>query len=445
MMRHALLICMLVLLFVNGNAKSAPATVQIELPKAAHFLSPTGDDIVLGPGAFDVEAADDGLRLTPKIGKPDDARIVKAHSIAHPELLKIPQPLVESIGKDRLRVALLLTDGTGLEAVASLSAISQRDLGARGTAFGTSALAGNLTGTDNTALGYFSLFTNSSGNGNTAVGSNVLYHLTKGMGNTGLGVEALNSQYEGNMNTAIGMQTLRATTNGVQNTAVGAWALRANSTGHNNTAIGIGALRADLGGNYNTAIGHGAGAVLTNGTNNLYVSNWGISTESNTIRIGTINGNTPIGAAPVHTRTFLAGIKGVPVSGDQVLVTADGQLGVKVSSLRYKEDIQDMGEGSRGLYKLRPVTFRYKHNILPENSSREYGLIAEEVAVVYPDLVGRDREGQILTVQYHEMVPLLLNEVQEQHRLNQLRSRQIEIQERRIEELESRLAKLEIK
>jgi hypothetical protein len=114
-----------------------------------------------------------------------------------------------------------------------------------------------------------------------------------------------------------------------------------------------------------------------------------------------------------------------------VQVDANGQLGIKVSSRRYKEAIENMGTASQGLLHLRPVTFRYTPEVTTGERRREYGLIAEEVAEVYPELVGHDADGQIVTVQYHELIPMLLNELQQQHR-------QLEALMARVAELEAK-------
>ena len=118
-------------------------------------------------------------------------------------------------------------------------------------------------------------------------------------------------------------------------------------------------------------------------------------------------------AAGGQTRTFIAGVAGTALSGSQVLVSSTGQLGILASSARYKRDISAMGRRSRGLFALRPVTFRYKQD---RQRIRQYGLIAEEVAKVYPELVTRRSDGTVESVQYHELIAMLLNELQRQQR-----------------------------
>jgi hypothetical protein len=155
-------------------------------------------------------------------------------------------------------------------------------------------------------------------------------------------------------------------------------------------------------GNNNIALGYQAGFSLTTGSNNVDLGNIGIAAESNTIRIG---------KQGTQSATFIAGISGSPVAGDAVVVSSTGKLGIVVSSARYKRDIRDMGSSSEALLKLRPVTFLYKDD---PSQQRQYGLIAEEVARVYPSLISHDADGKVFTVHYHELVPMLLNEVQKQ-------------------------------
>ena len=204
-------------------------------------------------------------------------------------------------------------------------------------------------------------------------------------------------------NTAGGTGALQNNTAGFDNTAHGFNALFSNTSGGFNTALGVDALLFNTTGLNNIAVGVGAGGSLASGSNNIYLgSSSATATEANTIRLGA-----------VQTQTFIAGISGVPVSGSAVLISNTGQLGIQASSSRYKRDIQPMGGHSRGLLQLRPVIFRYKEDAQDE---RQYGLIAEEVAQVYPELVTRGATGDIESVRYHEVIPMLLNELQHQQR-----------------------------
>jgi hypothetical protein len=155
------------------------------------------------------------------------------------------------------------------------------------------------------------------------------------------------------------------------------------------------------------AIGALAGNDLTNGNSNIDISNRGVAAESNTIRIGTQG--TAFGQ---QTAVYIAGITGSPVTGSDVVISSAGQVGVLASSARYKRDIHPLdSRSSRRLWQLRPVTFRYKHDA---QGVRQYGLIAEEVAKVYPELIVRGDKGEIESVQYRELIPLMLSEMQHQ-------------------------------
>ena len=174
------------------------------------------------------------------------------------------------------------------------------------------------------------------------------------------------------------------------NTGVGENALSSLNTGLANTAVGVGALEKNTEGSKNTALGFRAGINLITGDDNIDIGNEGVAAESSTIRMGT---------AGTHTRTFIAGITGVTVSGGiPVLIKSNGQLGTTTSSRRFKKDIRDMADATRDLMKLRPVLFIYKND---SSNTPQYGLIAEEVAEIYPELVVHSADGQIETVRYH--------------------------------------------
>ena len=275
------------------------------------------------------------------------------------------------------------------------------------------------------------------GSGNTALGVDALAANTTGFSNTALGANALASNTEGVTNTALGFSALRSNTTGGDNTATGQGALASNTTGSDNTALGVGALASNTTGNGNIAIGIAAGNFVTTGSNNIYIGLIGSSLDSDTndtIRIGSKGTN------PSHTRAFIAGIFGTTLlpAGTPVEVNSDGQLGVVLSSRRVKDDIRDMDEASTGLSKLRPVTFRYKAEPATGPRPIEYGLIAEEVAEIYPELVVLDKDGQPSGVRYHVLPAMLLNELQRQQRV-------IEAQTRLLDELTARLSRLEAK
>ena len=209
-------------------------------------------------------------------------------------------------------------------------------------------------------------------------------------------------------NTAIGRGALQNNTTSFANTARGRWSLRFNTTGSGNTASGESALRFNTTGFNNIAVGLNAGSSLTTGSNNIYVHSVGVEAESDTIRIGAVG---------TQTRTFIAGISGVTAAGTAVPVLIDtkGQLGTISSSMRFKEEIRDMGEASSRIMQLRPVTFRYKKENGDGARPLQFGLIAEEVAEVYSDLVQYSATGEANAVLYHLLNAMLLNEVQKQH------------------------------
>jgi len=286
-----------------------------------------------------------------------------------------------------------------------------------------------MTGTGNTALGNPTLVSNSTGQNNTALGS---------------GTMAMNTM--GNDNTAVGLIALANNSTGSNNTAVGRDALNNNSTGDNNTAVGLNALFHSTG-TSNIGLGMNAGVLSFTGSNNIYIGSEGAA-ESSVIRIGT----SGLPGCSCQTTTFIAGIAGVKTGGTAVpvLVDANGQLGTISSSRRFKYDIQDMGGISDNLLRLRPVAFRYKQAQNDGSHPLQYGLIAEEVAEVYPELVQRAPTGEVTTVLYHLLPAMLLNEVQKQQRL--LEEQQRENEEQRItiarqraeiQGLAARLARLE--
>jgi uncharacterized coiled-coil protein SlyX len=310
--------------------------------------------------------------------------------------------------------------------------------GTNNTAIGANALASNVNGNDNTAVGFQALLL-ATGNHNTAVGSQALFFDTGGHDNTATGFQALlnnttgienaasgafalinnqtgdfntatgtgalQSNTGGDANTATGTAALSNNTSGINNTANGTNALFFNITGHDNTADGLNALLNNKGSN-NIAVGSQAGSNLTTGSNNIDIGNAGVAGESGRIRIGT---------AGKQANTLIAGIYGATVTtGIPVLVGPQGKLGTMQSSVRFKQDIKPMDKTSEAVLALKPVTFRYKEELDP-GKVPQFGLVAEEVAKVNPDLVVRDEQGKPYTVRYEAVNAMLLNEFLKEH------------------------------
>ena len=301
------------------------------------------------------------------------------------------------------------------------------------TAEGENALFSLTTGVFNTALGGQALFSNTNGNTNTAVGLNALFS-NKGSQNVAVGGQALQSNTTGFQNAAIGWRALFMNTTGFHNTATGPEALLRNTTGNHNTATGDLALGSNTTGNFNTTdgahslvlnttgtlnivLGFAAGQNLTTGSNNIDVANGGVAAESNTIRIGNQVAFSDMDGIvhPAHTKTFIAGIHGVAVTGAAVVVSSSGQVGVAPSSARFKDEIKPMDKASEAILALKPVTFRYKKELDPEGIP-QFGLVAEQVEKVNPDLVAHDAKGKPYTVRYEAVNAMLLNEFLKEHR-----------------------------
>ena len=360
----------------------------------------------------------------------------------------------------------------GSEALLSLTT------GISNTAFGVRALRANTTGDSNLGIGGFALINNIDGNSNTAVGNNAMFSNLHGSNNMAFGQGALTANVSGSSNVAIGAQALRSnttsantavgfgalvsnTTGGTRvvadglgpNTAIGFHALVSNKTGSSNNAVGFDALAlnngvppqgsfnnahgnfalfsnttgrqnnafgdsalfANVTGSFNTAIGDFAGSAITR--------NWNIDIGKDVVGIGGAMGDnfvTRIGISDpadthVQTKCFIGGIVNATVTGTTVLVSATGQLGVASSSARFKDQIKPMDNASQAILALKPVTFRYKQEIDPAGTP-QFGLVAEEVAKVNPDLVMRDAKGDIYTVRYEAVNAMLLNEFLKEHR-----------------------------
>ena len=312
----------------------------------------------------------------------------------------------EGIGVLVSRTTGVWNTGTGFEALNHLTAGNQN------TATGLRALTSDTNGGYNTATGVYSLFANASGFFNSATGAYALANNTTGSDNTANGYGALYRNTADN------------------NTATGFGALFRNTTGSDNTAVGDEALSNNTDGNSNTALGFNAGMDPGIGSNNIYIGDAGFAGDNNVIAIG---GVSATGTA--YTDCFIGGIFGNPSPGSAVYIAADGHLSTTASSRRFKDEIKPMDKTSEAIFALKPVTFRYKKEIDPTGMS-QFGLVAEDVEKVSPDLVARDREGKLYTVRYDQVNAMLLNEFLKEHR-------KVEGQEATITELRSAAAKQE--
>ena len=296
--------------------------------------------------------------------------------------------------------------------------------------------AGNdtMVGASNTGVGLLALHSLVMGQENTAVGNGTMVSNDNGSNNTAIGSGALSANNGGSGNTAVGRATLPNNTNGNSNTAVGYQSLFSNGDGGSNVAVGGNALANINSSTDNIAVGYGAASSLTSGAHNIHIGNPALSSESNTIRIGT--GGT-------HTKFFVAGVRSVTTGqANAVPVVIDGaaQLGTVSSSARVKREIADISEESSALLKLRPVSFFYRNDTV---GYRQYGLIAEEVAEVMPDLVQYSEAGEPEMVRWHFLPPLILNELQRQQKTIEQQQRTIGDQNAVIAGLEARLARIE--
>jgi hypothetical protein len=305
---------------------------------------------------------------------------------------------------------LSLTTGVNNTAVGWFSLKSDRN-GQLNTAVGAATLFSTVAASRNTAIGGAALFSNTAGGQNTAVGALALFHNTNADLNTAIGDSALVSNTVGFQNTAVGGWALVNNITGNVNVAIGSLTAYSNFTGGGNTAVGGGgALFDNQSGNYNIALGYAAGT-RTTGSNNILIGDIGLEGESNTIRIG---GNE-FGGGP-QTAAFIAGISGTAVVGDAVVVDGNGQLGTVASSARFKKNIKPMDKTSEAILGLKPVSFQYRSD---SKGTPQFGLIAEEVAKVNPDLVVRTRNDEIYSVRYDQVNAMLLNEFLKEHRKNE--------------------------
>jgi hypothetical protein len=278
-------------------------------------------------------------------------------------------------------------------------------------AFGGAALLFNTTGFNNTAVGAAALLNNNLGIDNTALGANALFSNSASSGDTATGGPS-------SVNTAVGSNALFSNTTGAGNTVIGAGALDSNTIGNTNTAIGIGTLSQTSTGSLNIALGGFAGG-------NVFTAN-------NVIAIGLPGENE-------DNRCYIGQIRGVTVGnadGINVIIDSDGQLGTSNSSRRFKKDIKPMDETSEAILALKPVMFHYK-KYDTKTPPPQFGLIAEDVAEINPDLIVRDADGQPLSVRYDAVNAMLLNEFLKEHRRNEEQARKIQEQEMTIAEMKS--------
>ena len=327
----------------------------------------------------------------------------------------------------------LKTDTTGSYNTAIGSGTLRANRSDANTATGTFALLNNTGGRQNTANGALALLSNTSGNVNTAVGYSALVSNTVGFQNTAIGDSTLGSNTTGNNNTASGSAALSNNTTGDGNTATGFGALNNNGTGGGNTAVGYSALSVNQSGIVNIALGFHAGD-LTTGDNNIVIGSRGVQGESNTIRIG----GGVFGYGP-QTAALIAGISGTAVVGDAVVVDGNGQLGTVASSARFKKNIKPMDKTSEAILALKPVSFQYRSD---SKGTPQFGLIAEEVAKVNPDLVVRNRNGEIYSVRYDQVNAMLLNEFLKEHRTVQEQGATITELKKQVEALSAGLQRV---
>jgi hypothetical protein len=302
---------------------------------------------------------------------------------------------------------------TNSNTVLGEDALFSLDGGSSNTGIGAVALHNNIIGTFNTAVGDHALSTNTA-SFNTATGSYALVNNTTGNHNTANGNAALDGNNTGSFNTATGSAALNYNTIGYDNTADGVFALHVNTSGNYNTANGYFALGSNTTGNYNTA--NGSAALLSNTTGSLNVAigtNAGraLTTGSGNVCIGV----NVYGVAGESNTTRIRNVYSSVTSGRAVYVTSGNKIGTLASSRRFKEEIKAMEKASESILGLRPVTFRYKKEI-EANGTKQFGLVAEEVEKVNPDLVTCDEEGKPQSVRYEAINAMLLNEFLKEHR-----------------------------
>jgi hypothetical protein len=290
------------------------------------------------------------------------------------------------------------------------------------TAVGDDALFSNF-GEGNTATGFHALFTNQKGASNVANGDQALVANVNGNLNTAVGASALSGNTDGNFNTAVGVNTLDTNTIGGGNSALGELALHNNTTGSDNTALGGFALLGNTTGNSNVAVGKNAGNHVITG--------------SHVICIG-----ADVPGADVSNACFIGQIfNATSTGGSAVFINSDGKLGTITSSRRFKEDIKPMDQASELLFSVKPVSFRYKKEIDSERTP-QFGLVAEDVEKLNPELVVRDQEGKPYSVRYDQINTMLLNEFLKEHRRVQKLEAALEAVSAHLQEQDAKLQRV---
>ncbi|APV50526.1 hypothetical protein BWI17_12995 [Betaproteobacteria bacterium GR16-43] len=404
--------------------------LAIAVAMAWSTSSVQGADIVLTP------SAGGGVSVTSADGSVTRLRVAEDGSVTIPgTIFKGSNRFIHNFGTGNTFIGeqagnFIMTGANNT--ATGLTALASNTYGAANTAIGSAALGNNTEGSNNTATGALALGFSTTGNNNTATGAGALVY-NMGGDNTAVGSSALFANLGGTSNVAVGSRALKENTLGGGNTAVGTQASGNNKGGDSNTAVGAGALGFNATGSGNIALGMGAGANIT-GSSNIAIGNIGNTVESGTIRIGDSSD---------HSRAFIAGIRGKTTGSANaipVMIDANGQLGTVSSSARFKDDIADMDSATDALMQLRPVTFHYKEDQDPAGRTLQYGLIAEEVAQVYPGLVAHSADGQVETVMVQFLPPMLLNEFQKQQRTIASQSERLASQAARLEALEGELA-----
>lgn len=433
----------------------APSRARSEDATASSVSTPSGTEARRYPGGPTTQSPE------PTIGRVEDGALSAPTVGAAPSPVTVTTPSAFSLNLSgdvelggfvfKEGVPFIHNDGgaafdntaVGLEALQSVTPGSPSSTsGIRNTAFGEGALRDTTQGLGNTATGFWAMLLNESGSSNTAVGNQALLHNTSGFANTAVGSGSLGASDIGHRNTAVGVNALRGNVPGdstvQENTAVGVYALfknendantalgyralfdntqghgnfaagwralEMNETGIRNTAVGGKALQGPTSASYNVAIGYKAGYDFHG------IVGYNIAIGAGAYGLGSHGHTIVIGGNDKQSQTFIEGIFGATASGGtQVFINSDNQLGTSTSSARFKQDIHDLEGVSDRLLDLRPVSFRYKDDPNP----LEYGLIAEEVAEIFPELVLNDEEGRPYTVRYHLLTPLLLGEIQRQ-------------------------------